>query len=183
MFAMFKRFFAKKPQIEFIDVTKELLGVFFPINAPSIAKVIAARKVQKRIEELWQIKKCDACRSSIVITFPNDTKIDPAQFSPHIDERLLSLAMDKMHKKRFFKRSIADMYIVDWYFGNFFKGSFTKNDKTFDATSFSIQVCGISKEIYRDLITFMLEESNDNNLLALDCIKYKIYFISNNKEN
>jgi len=124
MFDMFKHFFEKKPQIEFIDVTKELLGVFFPINSPSIAKVIAARKVQKRIEELWQIKNCDACRFSIVITFPNDAKINSSQLSSYIDERLLSLAMDKMQKKRFFEKSIEDMYIIDWYYGNFFKGSF-----------------------------------------------------------
>jgi len=60
--------------------------------------------------------------------------------------------------------------------------SFTKNGKTFDATSFSIQVCGISKEIYRDLIMLLLKESYSNKILVLDYIASKVYFISNNKE-
>ncbi len=179
---MFKYFFEKKPQLEYIDITRELLGVFIPRNAPSIAKAYASQIVQKHIRDLWDLKKSEACRFGVVITFPSDTKIDPSQFSPYIDERILSIAMDKMQKKRFFKKSIDDMYIVDWYYGNFFKGSFTKNGKTFDATSFSIQVCGISKEIYRDLIMFLLKESYSKKILVLDYIAYKVYFISNNKE-
>lgn len=182
MFDMLKHFFAKKPQIEFIDVTRELLGIFIPRNAPSIAKAYASQIVQKRIRDLWDLIENDTCRYGVVITFPNDAKINPSQLSSYIDERLLSLAMDKMQKKRFFKKSIADMYIIDWYYGNFFKGSFTKNGKTFDATSFSIQVCGISKEIYRDLIMLLLKESYSNTILVLDYIAYKVYFISNNKE-
>ena len=179
---MFRFFFEKKPQIEYIDVTRELLGIFIPSNAPSIAKAYAAQIVRKRIGDLWDLIKSDTCRFGIVITFPNDTKIDPSQLSPTIDEQLLFLAMDKMQKKRFFKKSIDDLYIIDWYFGNFFKGSFTKNGKTFDASSFSIQVCGISKEIYRYLITFLLKENYSNEIMVFDYIEYKIYFISNNKE-
>ncbi len=172
---MFKYFFEKKPQLEYIDITRELLGVFIPRNAPSIAKAYASQIVQKHIRDLWDLKKSEACRFGVVITFPSDTKIDPSQFSPYIDERILSIAMDKMQKKRFFKKSIDDMYIVDWYYGNFFKGSFTKNGKTFDASSPSMQICGVSKEILEDILPHLTQKSAIRDFLILDYFEKVLY--------
>jgi hypothetical protein len=141
-----------------IDLTKDILGIYVPINAPAIAKVAAANLVKKEMKKTF-----DLPQQNIEFKYEGGTIIFYTEINSMFNgkksalntiENILKLKWkslinkiidDKKLKK--ITKEINNVENIQWNIGNFFKGKYEEKDgQLYNKKSISIYVSNIGSK-------------------------------------
>jgi hypothetical protein len=172
-----------------IDLTKDILGIYVPINAPAIAKVAAANLVKKEMKKTF-----DLPQQNIEFKYEGGTIIFYTEINSMFNgkksalntiENILKLKWkslinkiidDKKLKK--ITKEINNVENIQWNIGNFFKGKYEEKDgQLYNKKSISIYVSNIPSKFLKKLAGLIAKEFNQKSILVQDENVDKIYLL------
>ncbi|BCD62893.1 hypothetical protein NitYY0826_C1779 [Nitratiruptor sp. YY08-26] len=168
-----------------IEVTKDILGIHVPINAPSMAKVAAAKIVREKMSSIFIIPDDFKFADGVIIfsidinaTLGGDSsaKNTTENFLKSKWQTLIDiLTKDKKLPEFNEKYNNAEM---NWRVGNFFKGKFLdRNGKQYSERSICILVSNVSSKLLQELAGIIAQEFYQESVLVQDGNNQKIYLL------
>jgi hypothetical protein len=175
-----------------IDVTKDILGIYVPINAPAIAKAAAAEFVGKEMKKNFDIPRQNTefkyWGGTIIFSIDINSMFDGKKSALNTIENILKLKWESLINKIIDDKRLKkitkeikeknDVKNIQWNVGNFFKGKYEgKDDQLYNKKSISIYVSNIPSKFLKELAGLIAKEFNQKSILVQNENVDKIYLL------
>jgi hypothetical protein len=175
-----------------IDLTKDILGIYVPINAPAIAKVAAANLVKKEMKKTFVIpeENTESKYKGGTIVFSTDinSMFNGKKSALNTIENILKLKWESLINKIINDKKLKkitkeikeknNIKNIQWNVGNFFKGKYEEKDgQLYNKKSISIYVSNIPSKFLKELAGLIVKEFNQKSILVQDKNVDKIYLL------